>query len=128
MKYFTPEENEYIAALHTITNHEPTNLIEAIMQVNAFTLLETMEYIGVEATIDDEVVFDERVTSEDLFEIIHNIKVSRAGKVSKILAVNLMTGEILHSQSYDSTQGGVSFDFYVADTLSENAETPSEDF
>jgi hypothetical protein len=128
MKKFTPEENEYIAALHTIANHEPTNLIEAIMQVNAFTLLETMEYIGVEATIDDEVVFDERVTSEDLFEIIHNIKVSRAGKISKILAVNLMTGEILHSQSYDSTQGGVSFDFYVADTLSENAETPSEDF
>ena len=128
MKKFTPEENEYIAALHTIANHEPTNLIEAIMQVNAFTLLETMEYIGVEATIDDEIVFDERVTSEDLFEIIHNIKVHRAGKISKILAVNLMTGEILHSQSYDSTQGGVSFDFYVADTLSENAETPSEDF
>ena len=56
MKYFTPEENEYIAALHTIANHEPTNPIEAIMQVNAFTLLETMEYIGVEATIDDEIV------------------------------------------------------------------------
>ena len=128
MKYFTSKENDYITALYTIANHKPTNPIEAIMQVNAFTLLDTMEYIGVEATIDGKVVFDKRVTSKDLFEIIHNIKVTRAGKISKILAVNLITGEILHSQSYDSTQGGVSFDFYVADALSDNAKTPSEDF
>lgn len=119
MKYFTPEENEYIAALYTIANHEPTNLIEAIMQVNAFTLLETMEYIGVEATIDGEVVFDERVTIKELLEIIQTIRANGTGKSSKILAINLITGEILHEQTYDTTCGGTSFSLYVADTLLE---------
>ena len=127
MKYFTPKENDYISALHAVANHEPTNIIEAIMQVNAFTLLDTMAYIGVEATIDDEIVFDERMTKEGLLEVIRTVKVVGVGDTSKILAVNLMTGEILHSQSYNSVEGGKSFDFYVADTLSENAETPTEE-
>ena len=56
-------------------------------------------------------------TKEELFEVIRNIKAVGTGNASKILAVNLMTGEILHSQSYDSTHGGKSFDFYVADFI-----------
>lgn len=119
MKYFTSKENDYIAALHTVANHEPTTPIEAIMQVNAFTLLETMEYIGVEATIDDEIVFDERVSKDELIEIIQTIKANGTGKSSKIIAVNLMTGEILHEQTYDTTCGGTSFSLYVADTILE---------